>query len=60
MAAPASSDIKNLPDLVDKLVLPVHYSMEKAQRLLGWQPSVALEEGVQKSIPWMKEAGLLN
>ncbi len=60
MAAPASGDIKNLPDLVDKLVLPVHYSMEKAQRLLGWQPSVVLEEGVQKSIPWMKEAGLLN
>ncbi len=59
MAAPASSDIKNLPDLVDKLVLPVLYSMEKAQRLLGWKPRIALEEGVRKSIPWMKEASLL-
>jgi nucleoside-diphosphate-sugar epimerase len=33
--------------------------MEKARRMLGWQPRVDIEEGVQKSKPWMKEAGLL-
>jgi nucleoside-diphosphate-sugar epimerase len=33
--------------------------MEKAQRLLDWQPRVDVEEGAQKSLPWIKEVRLL-
>jgi len=29
----------------------------KARRLLGWQPRVTLEEGLQRTIAWLKENG---
>jgi nucleoside-diphosphate-sugar epimerase len=27
----------------------------KAKELLGWEPSVSVEEGVKKSVEWYKE-----
>ena len=32
----------------------------KAKRLLGWQPRHTLESGVQATIPWLREIGLMG
>jgi 2-alkyl-3-oxoalkanoate reductase len=57
--APADSALKDMPMLLETLVTPVTYSMDKAQRLLDWQPRVGLAEGAQRCVPWMRQAGLL-
>ena len=58
--APASSQLKMGPALFETILVPKRYSMEKAKRLLGWQPKVDVDEGVQKSLSWMREVGLLK
>ncbi|MBE0698773.1 MAG: NAD-dependent epimerase/dehydratase family protein, partial [Anaerolineaceae bacterium] len=58
--APPSSSLKMAPAFLEGMVEPVRYSMDKAQRVLGWQPQVDLAQGVQKSLPWMKEVGLIR
>jgi nucleoside-diphosphate-sugar epimerase len=37
-------------------------SIEKAMALLGYQPTISLEAGISRTIPWYAEhmAGLLN
>jgi nucleoside-diphosphate-sugar epimerase len=57
--APTHSDLKMVPGMLERFVTPIAFSMEKAQRLLGWQPRVDVEEGAQKSLPWIKEVRLL-
>ncbi|MBI5669485.1 MAG: NAD(P)-dependent oxidoreductase [Chloroflexi bacterium] len=34
-------------------------TMDKARRLLGWQPQVCLDEGLRRCEPWLREEGLL-
>ena len=36
------------------------YSIEKARRLLGYEPRVALAEGMRRSEAWVREQGLLD
>jgi nucleoside-diphosphate-sugar epimerase len=57
--APATSNLKVMPANLEILVRPQTYSMEKAQRLLGWQPQIDVTAGAQKSAPWLREIGLL-
>lgn len=35
--------------------MELYPDISKAQRLLGWQPSVELEDGLQETIRWVKE-----
>ena len=35
------------------------YSIEKARRLLGWEPAVGLGEGMRRTGLWLREAGLV-
>ena len=35
------------------------FSIEKAQRVLGFSPKVTIEEGLQRTADWYREAGLL-
>jgi len=34
--------------------------MTKARDLLGWQPKVDLQTGVERCVPWLREKGLLD
>ncbi|MBT6593669.1 MAG: NAD(P)-dependent oxidoreductase [Porticoccaceae bacterium] len=36
------------------------FSIEKAQRILGWAPEVSFEEGMERSKQWATEQGLLK
>lgn len=36
------------------------YSIEKARRMLGYEPEVGLEEGMRRTEAWLKEHGLLR
>ncbi|MHA2069778.1 MAG: hypothetical protein ACXABY_35895 [Candidatus Thorarchaeota archaeon] len=36
------------------------YTNEKAKRLLGWAPQVAMVEGFQRAIDWYFENGYLK
>lgn len=38
----------------------VTYPMDKAKRLLGWEPKVDVAEGVRRSIPWLRAQGLYD
>jgi nucleoside-diphosphate-sugar epimerase len=33
------------------------YSNEKALSALGWEPSVGLEEGLERTVRWLREQG---
>lgn len=36
-------------------VMKLHATFEKAQRLIGWQPEVTLEEGLRRTIDWIAD-----
>ena len=36
---------------------PLRYSNAKAKAQLGWTPEVNLEEGLQRTFAWLREAG---
>ena len=33
------------------------YSIEKARRVLGWEPQVSVVEGLQRTVAWLREQG---
>lgn len=41
------------------LARPGGYSIEKARRLLGYEPAVDLDEGMRRTEAWLREQGLL-
>jgi NAD dependent epimerase/dehydratase len=53
----------DLPILCDKErlrpsqseVMRLHANTDKAHKLLGWQPRITLDEGLKKTIDWIKE-----
>lgn len=45
---------------VELLDRPATYSIDKARRLLGYVPAVALGEGMRRSEAWARAAGLLG
>jgi len=36
------------------------FSIDKAKRLLGWEPSVSLDEGLQTTEKWLRESGMIK
>jgi nucleoside-diphosphate-sugar epimerase len=48
---------KEFADLYNRKAI---YDWSKAQRLLGWQPAVDLDQGLRQSVDWLKYAGVLN
>ena len=49
-----------LPGGVEFIRRPHAYSIEKAQRMLGYLPDVSLHEGLARTERWLRENGLIN
>jgi nucleoside-diphosphate-sugar epimerase len=47
-------------DKIDTLCNHQGYSYDKAERMLGYSPSIGINEGVEKTISWMVNNGLLE
>lgn len=47
-------------DKIDTLCLHRSFSSAKAQNHLGYQPQISWEEGLERTIHWMKAVGLLQ
>jgi nucleoside-diphosphate-sugar epimerase len=47
------------PSAVRYLTRTGTYSIEKARRMLGYEPQTGLEEGMRRSEAWLREQGLL-
>lgn len=47
------------PRAVDYLMRTGTYSIAKAQALLGWAPRVALPEGMERTLAWLRAEGLV-
>jgi nucleoside-diphosphate-sugar epimerase len=52
--APKPSSYATLAEVLAYARSNVAFSCEKAQRLLGWQPTVTLEEGVSLCLPYLQ------
>lgn len=50
---------QDIQDLLCMIERDITYSMDKAKTLLNWQPQVSLDEGIQRTIPYLQETGLL-
>jgi nucleoside-diphosphate-sugar epimerase len=48
------------PASVYMIAKPGGYSIDKARRLLGYAPSVGFEEGMRRTIAWLRENGYLS
>lgn len=61
LIAPASSALKEMPGMLEYFTSAnVTYKMNKADSLLGWKTTTALESGVHETAPWLRELGLLS
>lgn len=50
---------KDVPDLAVYSQRQITYSMDKARRLLDWEPQIGLEAGIESCIPWLRQKGWL-
>ncbi|MBA2347154.1 MAG: NAD-dependent epimerase/dehydratase family protein, partial [Solirubrobacterales bacterium] len=48
------------PRSVDYLLRTGTYSIAKAERLVGWRPQVGLAEGMERTLAWLRDEGLLT
>lgn len=53
------SMLKYAPTMLEYADRYVNFKMDKARRLLGWEPRVDLQTGVHNCVPWLREQGLL-
>jgi nucleoside-diphosphate-sugar epimerase len=58
--AKAETYSRQLPQNLRQIDRYVRYRMDKARELLGWVPTYDLESGIEASIPWLQEKGILN
>ncbi len=58
--APPRTQIKALPDFLRLSQQRLTHRMDKARALLGWQPKVELESGVERCAPWLRDMRLLQ
>ena len=52
-------DTEVTPAAVDYLARMGSYSAERARGVLGWEPQVGLEEGMERSEAWLRSEGML-
>ena len=51
---------KELPALLAHSQRTVTYKTTKARDLLGWQPTIDLQTGIESCVPYLRETGLLK
>lgn len=51
---------QEVPTLVNFIQAKKTYKMTKAKELLGWQPTMPLQRGIDACAPWLRERGLLK
>lgn len=57
---PRHSPLKALPDLLPFSQQTIHYKMDKANRMLGWQNRVSLQDGIASTEDYLREKGVLK
>ncbi len=55
-----NTQIKELANIIRLTQRQVTFKMTKARELLGWQPQVSLQEGVERCAGWLREKGWLR
>lgn len=58
--AKKGSYLSELNANLDYIERYVRIDASKAKELLGWEPRYTLESGVQATIPWLRQAGLMD
>ncbi len=51
---------RQLPRNIRQIDRYIRYRMDKARGLLGWSPAYDLGTGIEASIAWLQETGILN
>jgi nucleoside-diphosphate-sugar epimerase len=54
-----NTQLKELPNLLHLAQSRVTFKMTKAREVLGWQPQVDLQTGVERCAPWLRDKGWL-
>lgn len=60
LGAPRYSVVRDLTDMIERVVSPSWFSAEKARHLLGWEARTTPAEGAARSAVWLRETGLLR
>ena len=50
---------RHLPRNMRMIDKTINYKMDKARRVLGWSPRYDVAAGVQATVPWLREQGIL-
>ncbi len=58
--APRDTRFKDMPQALEFVTSYRRYRMDKARKLLGWQPRIGLSEGIKSCVPYLHEIGLLG
>lgn len=58
--SPAHSQGRVLPKVLPALYRKLTIDMGKARDLLGWQPKIDLQAGIESCVPYLREKGLLT
>ncbi len=58
--AKAETYARQLPQNLRQINRYIRYPMDKARDLLDWKPSYDLAAGIEASIPWLQERGILD
>lgn len=51
---------QDVRDVIGFVQGQTQFSMDKTRDLLGWQPQVGLDEGIQRCVPYLREKDLLT
>jgi nucleoside-diphosphate-sugar epimerase len=60
MLARPQTQLKELPNMLRLTQGNITYKMDKAHELLGWQPKIDMNTGIQNCVPWLRQRGLLK
>jgi nucleoside-diphosphate-sugar epimerase len=60
LLSPKYSMARDMLDQLGFIQREITFKMAKARDLLGWEPCIDLDSGIQSCAPWLRETGLLT